>query len=104
MESTVRTWTLMKQSDGVRGMQGSEKQYLVCIIESRHFSAYVKRFKVVSYWGKAELDKSELQSKSAKIYQMSLTEAMMVANNLVDKKINTGYTVTDVNIQDSQYA
>ena len=103
-DKAVRTWTLTKQSDGVRGMRGGEKQYLVVITEAQHFTAYVKRFKVSMYWGKAELLRHELQTKTAKNYYMSLTEAKMVANDLVDKKMNTGYNLVDINIRDLQYA
>ncbi len=103
-DKAVRTWTLTKQSDGVRGMRGYEKQYLVVITEAQHFTAYVKRFKVVIYWGKAELLRHELQTKTVKNYHMSLTEAKMVANDLVDKKMDTGHNLVDINIRDLQYA
>jgi hypothetical protein len=103
-DKAVRTWTLTKQSDGVRGMRGHEKQYLVVITEAQHFTAYVKRFKVSIYWGKAELPRHELQTKTVKNYYMSLTEAKMVANDLVDKKMDTGYNLVDINIRDLQYA
>ncbi len=103
MIKTARTWTLVKQSDGVRGMRGHEKQYIVCVVEYTHFSAYVRRFKVESYWGKEELAKDELQMTETKTF-LSLEEAKDVANALVDKKMNKGYTLCDLEISDLQYA
>ena len=103
MIKTARTWTLVKQSDGVRGMRGHEKQYIVCVVEYTHFSAYVRRFKVQSFWGKEELAKDELQMTESKTF-LSLTEAKIAANALVDKNMDKGYTLCDLEISDLQYA
>ena len=102
MTQTVKTWTLTKQSDGVRGMRGGEKQYLVCVVEHTHWTTDNFRYKVETFWGKEELSKDELQMKESKNF-MTLSGARMEAKRIVEQKLNSGYNLNSISSFDTQY-
>lgn len=83
VNGSLETWVLLADSDGVRGSQGLQKQYVVSI----HLTA-VGRFVVRKYWGKAETHISELANSVVGVYgsfQSAENAAVVVVNSKLDK-------------------
>ncbi len=83
VNGSLATWVLLADSDGVRGSQGFQKQYVVVM----HLTAG-GQFMVRKYWGKAETHISELANSVVGIYGSFFSAnnaALEVVNSKSDK-------------------
>ena len=82
VNGSLATWVLVADSDGDRGRQGFQKQYVIAI----HLTAK-DQFIVRKYWGKAEAHVSVLTSSVVGIYN-SFYSANYAAVEVVNSKLD----------------
>ena len=83
VNGSLATWVLVADSDGDRGRQGFQKQYVVAM----HLTAG-GQFRVRKYWGKAETHISELANSVVGIFGsffLANNAALEVVNSKLDK-------------------
>lgn len=83
VNGSLATWVLVADSDGDRGRQGFQKQYVVAM----HLTAG-GQFIVRKYWGKAETHISELANSVVGIFGsffLANNAALEVVNSKLDK-------------------